>query len=93
MSFETDGESVLGSHSLEDLKLIYRVLHQHLAEHVELMDSQFLLDLQSYLQEQAAADGVDTTHHGAWDVWLGNTDGPDCESCVKRRFRIEPAGD
>lgn len=93
MSFETSGQSVIGSHSLEDLKLIYRVLHQHLAEHVELMDTQFLLDLQSYLQERAAGDGVDTSHHGAWDVWLGNKNPADCESRVKRRARIEPVGE
>jgi len=91
MSFETKGDSIIGTHSLEDLKLVYRVLHRYLADHVELMDTEFLLDLQNYLQERARAEGIDTSHHGAWDVWLGNTDGPDCATCVKRRFRIEIA--
>jgi len=91
MSFETKGGTVTGTHTLDELKLVYRVLHAHLTEHIELLDAQFLIDLQSYLQDRARAEGVDTSHHGAWDAWLGNTDAIDCELRVKKRKTIDPA--
>jgi hypothetical protein len=74
MSFEERGEAVIGAHSLEELKLVYYVLHRHLAEHTELMDTRFLIELQNFLHAQASADGVDTANHSEWDAWLGNTD-------------------
>lgn len=57
---------------LAEQKLVYRVLHRHLAECPELMDGAFLHDLQVGLQKAAAADGVDVADHGQWDAWLGN---------------------
>lgn len=57
---------------LAEQKLVYRVLHAHLAEHPELMDARFLEDLQVDLQKAARAEGVDATDHAAWDAWLGN---------------------
>ena len=57
---------------LDERKLIYRILHQHLREHPELMDSQFLHDLQRDLQRAAQSQGVDVADHGAWDEWLGS---------------------
>ena len=57
---------------LAEQKLLYRVLHAWLMDHPELMDSEFLHDLQRSLQRQAQADGVDVADHGAWDAWLGN---------------------
>jgi hypothetical protein len=57
---------------LSEMKLIYRVLHGHLAEHPDLMDSQWLEELQRHLQKVAQAEGVDVGHHAAWDAWLGN---------------------
>jgi hypothetical protein len=57
---------------LTERKLIYRVLHAHLTEHPELMDSELLHDLQRDLQRAAQAEGVDIADHGAWDAWLGN---------------------
>ena len=60
------------NYPLEELKLIYRVLHRHLAQHTELLDARFFEDLQRLLQKKAQADGVDVTDHGAWDAWLGN---------------------
>jgi len=74
MSFEERGEAVIGAHSLEELKLVYHVLHRHLTEHTELMDTYFLIELQNFLHAQASADGVDTANHSEWDAWLGNTD-------------------
>ena len=55
-----------------DLKLVYRVLHKNLMSNLELMDSEFLERLQTWLQTCAQADGVDTSDHGQWDAWLGN---------------------
>lgn len=57
---------------LAEQKLVYRVLHRHLAEHPDLMDSTFLDDLQARLQQAARAEGVDVADHGQWDAWLGN---------------------
>jgi hypothetical protein len=59
-------------YSLAEQKLIYRVLHSQLMEHAELMDSEFLHDLQIVLQKQAQSEGVDIADHCAWDDWLGN---------------------
>ena len=69
---------------LDEQKLVYRVLHRHLTESPELMDTQFLADLQTALQKQALADGVDVADHGAWDEWLGNVAVP-CEVRVANR--------
>jgi hypothetical protein len=57
---------------IEELKLIYRVLHRQLAQNTELLDAQFFDDLQKYLQKQAVFDGVDIGDRSAWDGWLGN---------------------
>lgn len=62
----------MSEYPLAEGKLVYRVLHQHLTEHPELMDSAFLDDLQAGLQKAAQAEGVDVADHGAWDEWLGN---------------------
>ena len=71
---------------LSELKLVYRVLHRHLAQHTELMDARCFDDLQRYLQRQAQAEGVDATDHGAWDAWLGNEVVP-CEKRMERRLQ------
>ena len=62
----------MNGYPLEELKLVYRVLHRHLTQHVELMDTRFFGELQSFLHKQAQAEGVDIGDHGAWDEWLGN---------------------
>jgi hypothetical protein len=62
----------MSNYPLEERKLIFRVLHEHLTEHPELMDCRFLDDLQSHLHAVARAAGVDVTDHQAWDRWLGN---------------------
>ena len=67
-----------------DLKLIYRVLHRHLTQHTELLDSDFFTDLQRHLHQAAAADGVDVSDHGAWDAWLGNA-AASCATRMKNR--------
>jgi hypothetical protein len=74
----------MNNYPFAEQKLVYRVLHQHLIEHPELMDSEFLHDLQRSLQQRAQAEGVDVSDHGAWDDWLGNAP-VSCESRVERR--------
>jgi hypothetical protein len=85
MPFTPKTDSVLLEASFEDAKLVYRTLHRHLRENLDLMDCELLDDLQSALQEKAQAEGVDIAHHSAWDLWLGNTDIIPCEERVKRR--------
>lgn len=70
---------------LPEMKVVYRALHAHLAEHLELMESDFFSSLQRELQARAKAEGVDATDHGAWDAWLGNEDAQACDERVKAR--------
>ena len=70
MSFEKRGEAVIGAHSLEELKRLYLILHRHLGQHPELMDTHFLIELQNFLHREATGDGVDIAVHGDWEAWL-----------------------
>ncbi len=90
MSFQIRGETVTAAHDLEELKLVFRVLHRHLSQHPDLMDSHFLIELQRFLHEQATHDGVDIADHGAWDRWLGNEAVP-CSTRVAARKDFKPA--
>jgi hypothetical protein len=74
----------MDQYPLAEQKLVYRILHAGLMEHTDLMDSEFLHDLQRSLQKQAQAEGVDVADHGAWDAWLGNVSVP-CEVRVGKR--------
>lgn len=62
--------NVLDHYTLRELKLIYQVLHAALPETPELMDSEWLEDLQRYLQRQAREEGVDVSLHSQWAAWL-----------------------
>jgi hypothetical protein len=75
MGFVKRGEAVAAAHSLSDLKLVYRQLHRSLGDSPELMDCDFLLELQDFLHQMAAAEGVDATDHGQWDRWLMSSTG------------------
>ena len=77
----------MNNYPLPERKLVYRVLHRHLIEHPELMDSALLHDLQRDLQRQAQAEGVDVADHGAWDAWLGNAPVP-CDVRVRDRRTV-----
>jgi len=55
---------------LSELKIVYITLHAHLLEHEELMDTDFITDLQSWLQHVAGQQGIDVGNHAAWDRWL-----------------------
>jgi hypothetical protein len=58
------------TYRISDLKRIYRVLHQHILEQTDLMDSEIFEDLQAYLQGAATLSGIDISHHDAWEAWL-----------------------
>ncbi|MCK4865707.1 MAG: hypothetical protein KAT06_09845 [Gammaproteobacteria bacterium] len=60
----------LDTYAISELKLIYSILHSQVLEHPDLMDSDLLQDLQSFLQSQATKDNVDVSDHGQWDSWL-----------------------
>lgn len=75
--------------SQSEQKIVYRALHQQLTRLPELMDTQFLYELQSALQKQAQAEGVDVSDHGAWDAWLGN-EAAACSVRNAKRAVIKP---
>jgi hypothetical protein len=79
----------MDQYSLAEKKLVYRLLLASLMEHPELMDSEFLHDLQRGLQKLAQVEGIDVADHGAWDEWLGNVVVP-CEVRVASRRTISP---
>jgi hypothetical protein len=85
MSFEERADAVVAALDHKELKLVYRVLHQHLAEHPEMMDTDFLIELQTYLQRRAKAEKVDISDHGAWDRWIGNENATPCDERLKKR--------
>lgn len=90
MSFEQRGEAVIGAHDLDELKLVFRILHRHLGQHPELLDSHFLTELQGFLHQRAIQDGVDIADHSAWDRWLGNDTAASCEQRAAGRHQIKP---
>ena len=55
---------------VDELKLVYRILHKNLLSHMELMDADFVDVLQTWLQYRAGEDGVDVSDHAQWDAWL-----------------------
>ncbi len=57
---------------ITELKLIYGILHANVQAHFDLMDSELLSDLQQHLQNTAAEEGIDVTHHTQWKAWLDN---------------------
>ena len=89
MTFELKGESVTASHNLEELKLVYRILHNNLSRFPELMDTHFLIELQNFLQARAGTEDVDVSDHGAWDRWLGNPQVA-CDVRMANRREIQP---
>jgi len=63
----------IDNYSISELKLIYSILHSQVLEYPNLMDSDLLQDLQSFLQAQATKNSVDVSDHGQWDDWLNET--------------------
>lgn len=82
--------NVFEGYSVEELKLVFRVLHGSLTAQPELIDSDLLADLQAHLHFLAVEQGVDPTDHAALDTWLGNK--ASCASRVRLRAPL-PASD
>ena len=68
----------LRDYPLDELKLIYALLHAQLVGNPRLMDSDLMQDLQTHLQAEATHAGVDVTLHAQWATWLA--DGPQLRS-------------
>ncbi len=62
----------IDEYQLTDLKRIYRTLHGQLQQDFELMDSELLQDLQTWLQSRASDAGVDVSVHAQWAAWLND---------------------
>ena len=62
----------VNEYELADLRRVYRTLHGQLQQDLELMDSELLQDLQTYLQAQAREAGVDVSDHAQWAAWLND---------------------
>lgn len=60
----------LETYAIAELKLIYSILHSQILKKPDLMDSDLMQDLQTFLQSSASKDDVDVSDHGAWDIWL-----------------------
>ncbi len=58
------------NYPIQELKLIYNLLHAQLPNHPELIDSEFLQDLQRFILQQAEAAGVDIAQPIEWANWL-----------------------
>ena len=69
-SGSASGSVVTAAHELADLKVVYLALHDGLKRHPELMESDFLSELQTFLHQCATAAGIDGTDHAAWEAWL-----------------------
>ena len=44
---------------INELKLVYQILHKSLMSNMELMDAEFLQAMQSWLQYRAGQEGVE----------------------------------
>jgi hypothetical protein len=62
--------------SLDDLKVIYKVLTRHLGEHPELSDNSFFESLRRLLEAQARVEGVDVEDASEWEAWLADSAEP-----------------
>lgn len=58
--------------SLEELKVIYRVLLEHAEEHPELEGNEFMDSVRRFLVAQATAEGVDVEDEAEWLAWLAD---------------------
>lgn len=60
--------------SLDDLKVIYRVLIAHAEDHPELNENAFMTSLERLLRAQAQVEGVDLSDDDSWEAWLRGDD-------------------
>ena len=66
--------------SLDDLKVIYKVLTVHRGDHPELMHNGFYASLRRLLEAQATVEGVDIADAGEWEAWLADVGVPEVET-------------
>jgi hypothetical protein len=59
--------------NIDELKLVYLILHRDLMKTAGLMDSIFLEELQTHLHSLAKSDGIDVQNHTEWETWLGKS--------------------
>lgn len=62
----------IDQYDLNELKLIYLILHAALPDNPQLMDSELLQDMQTWLEHMAKKNGVDVAHHAQWATWFNN---------------------
>jgi len=60
--------------SLDDLKVIYRVLVAHASDHPELAENAFMTSLDRLLRAQARIEGVDPSDVESWEAWLADAE-------------------
>lgn len=78
---ETDDGRIAVMWDLPQLKSLYRSLFAQLRAEPggDVDESGCLLELQVFLQRKAQEEGVDVTHHAAWEAWLGHQAPVPCE--------------
>ncbi len=62
----------LDQYPVQELKSIYVILHAQLSHNPALMESELLMDLQTFLQLRARSEGVDVSLHAQWIAWLNH---------------------
>lgn len=65
-----DAESIFDCWDVDELKTIFQVAHKNLLTVPMLMDSEWLMNLQGYLQMRAQENEVDPKNHSEWESWL-----------------------
>jgi hypothetical protein len=77
---------------LSQVKSVYRSLFAQLRADpgADVDDGDCLLELQMFLQRKAGEDGVDVTHHQAWEAWLGHETPIPCD---QRYAKYRPNGE
>ena len=68
--FEDESDSSFIYWPIDELKLAYSVLQKNILNYPPLMDSVYLERLQTFLQQEAKATGIDPTNHAEWAAWL-----------------------
>ena len=59
-------------YDLKEWKVIYLTLYNSILKTPEIIDLEFMSDLQKYLQGKAEKIGLDPLDHDTWINWLNN---------------------
>ncbi len=65
---------IFEKYDLKEWKLIYLQLRNAITVYPELLDSEMLNDLQTYLQGKAESIDLDPLDHETWINWLNNAE-------------------